>query len=151
SRAPALLDGHPMANSATDVTTRTGSPRPLAVVTGASSGIGYELGALCASNGFDLIIVADEPLAAAAERFQQLGAEVVTVETDLATMQGVDRLVETIGGRPVEALLANAGHGLGQGFLDQDFDEIQQVIDTNVVGTIYLIHRVGRGMKARGR
>src|SRR4051812_43214312 len=106
----------------------TDSTRPLAVVTGASSGIGYELAALCASNGFDLILAADEPLAGASEKLQQLGASVLAVETDLATLQGVDQLVETIGGRPVEALLANAGHGLGQGFLDQDFDEIQHVI-----------------------
>ena len=48
-----------------------------------------------------------------------------------------------IGGRPVAALLANAGRGLGKAFLDQDFDDIRHVIDTNVTGTIYLIHKVG--------
>jgi short-subunit dehydrogenase len=56
-----------------------------------------------------------------------------------------------VGGRPVEALLANAGHGLGQGFLDQDFDEARHVIDTNITGTIYLIHRIGRDMRVRNR
>ena len=50
-------------------------------------------------------------------------------------------MYDAIKGRPVEALLANAGHGLGRAFLDQDFDEIRHVIDTNITGTIYLIQR----------
>ena len=123
--------------------------RRLAVVTGASSGIGYELAKLCASNGFDLVLAADESLDRAAADCRALGAAVDTVEVDLATLPGVDRLVEQIHDRTVDALLANAGHGLGQAFLDQEFDEVQHVIDTNVTGTIYLIHKVGRGMRAR--
>lgn len=149
-RALALLRPYLMVNIATASNTPAEPRRPLAVVTVASSGIGYELAVICASNGFNLIVAADEPLAAVVEKLQQIGAEVVAVETDLATMQGVDQLVEAIGDRHVEALLANAGNGLGQGFLDQDFDEIQQVIDTNIIGTIYLIHRVGRKMRALG-
>jgi short-subunit dehydrogenase len=54
-------------------------------------------------------------------------------------------------GRPVDALLANAGHGLGDAFLDQDFAAVRHVIDTNVTGTIYLIQKVGRDMRARGQ
>ena len=128
----------------------TNTSRPLAVVTGASSGIGYELAKLCAQNGYDLVVAADEPIDAAAEAFRALGASVDTLETDLATLEGVDELYDVIGGRPVDALLANAGHGLGQAFLDQDFDEIQHVIDTNITGTVYLIHKVGRDMRERG-
>jgi len=128
----------------------TNTSRPLAVVTGASSGIGYELAKLCAQNGYDLVVAADEPIDAAAEAFRALGASVDTLETDLATLEGVDELYDVIGGRPVDALLANAGHGLGQAFLDQDFDEIQHVIDTNITGTVYLIHKVGGDMRARG-
>ena len=125
--------------------------RPLAVVTGASSGIGYELAKLCAGNGFDLVVAADTPLAGAVEACRGLGAEVTAVETDLATVEGVDELYEAIGGRPVDALLANAGHGLGRAFLDQDFEEVRHVIDTNITGTVYLIQKVGRDMRARGR
>ena len=71
------------------------------------------------------------------------------METDLATTLGVDEVISSIKGRPVDALLANAGHGLGHAFLDQDFEEARHVIDTNVTGTVYLIHKVGRKMRRR--
>ena len=120
-------------------------------MTGASSGIGFELARICAVNGFDLVLAADEPLDRIAAVCRSHGATVDTVDVDLATIEGVDQLAGRIGPRPVEALLANAGHGLGQGFLDQDFDEVRHVIDTNITGTIYLIHHVGRGMRSRNR
>ena len=124
--------------------------RPLAVVTGASAGIGYELAKLCAQNGFDLVVAADQPkISHAAQDFRMLGADAEPVETDLATIEGVDRLYDAIGDRPVAALLANAGHGLGKAFLDQDFQDVRHVIDTNITGTIYLIQKVGRDMRAR--
>lgn len=126
--------------------------RGLAVVTGASTGIGLELAKLCAKDGFDLVVAADEPqIQTAAEELRALGARVDAVEADLATSEGVGRLCAVIAGRPVEALLANAGRGLGHAFLDQDFAEIRRVVDTNVTGTIELIHRVGRDMRAAGR
>jgi short-subunit dehydrogenase len=126
--------------------------KPFAIVTGASSGIGLELAAICAQEGFDLLIAADRPeIHAAADRCRALGAEVTVVEADLATMGGVDRLWTAAAGRPVDALLANAGHGLGHGFLDQDFDEARHVVDTNITGTIYLVQLVGRAMRSRGQ
>lgn len=127
------------------------SARPLAVVTGASTGIGYELAKCCAREGFDLVVAADEgKITAAAEEFEMLGASVTAVEADLAGFEGVDRLQTAIAGRPVDALLANAGRGLGKGFLDQEFDDIMRVVNTNITGTIYLIHKVGQTMRARG-
>lgn len=126
--------------------------RPLAIVTGASTGIGYELAKCCAENGFDLLIAANEPeIYKAAEDFCKFGVVAIPVEADLATLEGVDTLYNAAGGRPVEALLANAGRGLGGGFLDQKFDEIRYVVDTNITGTIYLIQKVGRDMRAQGR
>ncbi|MDB5741883.1 MAG: hypothetical protein JWR68_198 [Polaromonas sp.] len=125
--------------------------RPLAIVTGASSGIGYNLAKCCAQNGFDLLVAADQPLEEAAGDFRALGAQVEMVQADLASRAGVDRLCAALAGRDVEALLANAGHGLGRSFLEQDFDEIAHVIDTNVTGTLYLIHRIAPAMRARRR
>ncbi len=120
--------------------------RELAVVTGASSGIGLELARECARNGFNLIIAADRPLSTAQQELQSLGASVETLEADLATPDGVDRLLGVIDSRPVAALLANAGHGLGGAFLHQDFKDITHVIDTNITGTLALIHRVAADM-----
>jgi short-subunit dehydrogenase len=125
--------------------------RRFAIVTGASAGIGYELAATCAREGFDLLIAADRPeIAQAADTFRALGAAVDAIEVDLATMDGVDRLYEASKGRRVDALLANAGHGLGQPFLEQDFDDVRHVINTNITGTIYLIQKVAGAMRARG-
>jgi short-subunit dehydrogenase len=122
--------------------------RGLAMVTGASTGIGYELAICCAKEGFDLLVVADEPeINQAAEQFRNYGVEVEAVEADLATLDGVDKFYDAARGRQIDALLANAGHGLGGAFLDQDFRDVQHVVDTNITGTIYLIQKVGRDMR----
>src|SRR3954451_14927416 len=126
------------------------SKHKLAVVTGASTGIGLELARECAKNEFDLLIAANErELERAADELRREGGTVDAVQADLATIEGVDELYEKIGGRPVTALLANAGRGLGHAFLDQDFKDARYVIDTNVTGTVYLIHKVGRDMRSR--
>ncbi len=125
--------------------------RPFAIVTGASSGIGFELAKKCAEHGFDLVIAADEPaIDTAAAMIRSIGVSVEPVQADLASTAGVERLYAATRGRPVDALLANAGRGLGRAFLDQDFADIQRVIDTNVTGTLYLIQKVGRDMRSRG-
>jgi len=121
------------------------------MVTGASSGIGYELAILCAKDGFNLLVVADDPkIEEAAKQFQNYGVEVRALQADLATREGVDEFYEAAQGRPVDVLLANAGHGLGGSFLEQDFDEVRHVINTNITGTIYLIQKVCKDMRARG-
>ena len=125
--------------------------RPLALVTGASSGIGLHLAKHAAQNGFDLVIGADEPLDQAAGELRMLGAEVTSVQADFAMREGVDRLLLAAGERNIDALFANAGHGLGGAFLDQDFTAVQHVIHTNITGTIYLLQRVARHMRELGR
>jgi uncharacterized protein len=125
--------------------------RPLAVVTGASTGIGFELARCCITNGYDLVIAADEPeIRSAAASLRESGGTVEALEADLATRAGIDALYRQIGTRPVAALLANAGRGLGRGFLEQDFEDIRHVVDTNVTGTIDLVQRIGRSMRDRG-
>jgi short-subunit dehydrogenase len=125
--------------------------RKFAIVTGASTGIGLELARQCAKEQFDLLIVANEPaIEGAADDLRRQGGTVETSQADLATVAGVDQLYEMIRGRRVDALLANAGRGLGRAFLDQDFQDVRYVIDTNVTGTVYLVQKVGRDMRARG-
>jgi uncharacterized protein len=122
------------------------------VVTGASSGIGLELARIAAREGSDLLIASDgEDIFTAAEELRGLGVEVDAIQADLATLEGVDALYERAQQSPraVDALYANAGRGLGRAFLDQDFSQIQRVIDTNVTGTTYLLQRFVRDMRDR--
>lgn len=123
----------------------------LAVVTGASSGIGLELARCCAEAGYVVLICSDtEEIEAAARELRATGAIIESVQADLSTEAGVGDLVGAIGTRPVAALLANAGIGLGDGFLDQDLQRALRIVDVNVTGTLMLLHAVGRGMRARG-
>ena len=126
------------------------SSRKLAIVTGASSGIGLELTKLAAKDGYDLIVAADTPFVEAGSAFEQFGVQVQQIEADLATQQGLDQLLEAVGNRPVDVLVANAGHGLGHGFLDQRPGEWQHVINTNITGTLLLIQPIVKRMVERG-
>jgi short-subunit dehydrogenase len=124
--------------------------KQFALVTGASTGIGLELAKCAAGSGFDLLVAADEAaIESAAAELRTLGGSVQAVQADLATTEGVDKLCAAVGSRPVDVLLANAGIGLGRAFLDQDFQRIRRVVDTNITGTLYLIHRVGNEMLRR--
>ena len=133
--------------------------RPLALVTGASSGIGFELAKQFAQNGYDLLIAAEKApeLAEAAQALGGLGAggasSVEQCAADLSTREGVDQLYEKTRslGRPVDALAANAGIGLGKSFFDEGWDDILRVIDTNVTGTARLIWLIGKDMRERGQ
>jgi uncharacterized protein len=120
--------------------------RPLAVVTGASSGIGFELAKQFAEHDFDLIVAAeDDAIHAAAS---ELGAEAVQV--DLGTAAGVEELYAGIAGRPVDALALNAGIGAGGAFAtDTDLAQELQIVDLNCRSTVHLAKLVLRDMVAR--
>lgn len=121
-----------------------------AIVTGASTGIGFELAHLAAQNGYDLLIVADEPLInAAGSDIQQHGVSVRSVEADLSTVDGVDKLLAAAEGRQIDLLCANAGRGLGHGFLEQSVSDWRRVVDTNITGTLYLLQNVLKEMTVR--
>ncbi|MCR5871174.1 MULTISPECIES: SDR family oxidoreductase [unclassified Sphingomonas] len=123
----------------------------LALVTGASTGIGLELARLAAQAGYDLIVVADEPqIRGVAEEFGKYDVKVESVETDLSGIEGVDRLLAAAAGRRIDILIANAGVGTGGAFLEQDVAKWRHSIDTNVTGTVYLLQKVLRDMVARG-
>lgn len=136
-RAPTSLSG-------------TRGARRLAVVTGASTGIGYHLAQCCADHGMDLIIVADEPqIEAAAQTLRTEGTTIEAIQADLSTPAGVDTLLAATRGRHVDVLCANAGRGLGRAFLDQTFADIEHVLETNITGTLYLLHHIGQTMRER--
>ncbi|MDZ4367989.1 MAG: SDR family NAD(P)-dependent oxidoreductase [Afipia sp.] len=126
------------------------SIRKLAIFTGASSGIGREIATLAAADGYDLILAADEPCVDAAAGLRAEGIEIQCVVADLATADGVEKLLACASGRAVDVLVANAGHGLGRGFLDQDAEQWRHVIDTNITGTLLLLQPVLKQMVARG-
>lgn len=123
-----------------------------AVVTGASSGIGLELAKLAAKDRCELLLVADRELAEARSACLSAGAPLVeTCRADLGTKHGIDELMRAIGTRPVDALFANAGQSKGGTFLEQDWEVIAATIDTNVKGTLSLLHQVGGAMYLRNR
>jgi len=124
--------------------------QPFAIVTGASSGIGFALARECLDHGFDLLIAADEPAIeqAAADLRSHGSGRVDALQADLTGVEGVDRLCAAAGGRKVDALLANAGVGLGDAFLDQAPADWLRVVETNITGTLLLLHKVGRDMRA---
>jgi short-subunit dehydrogenase len=117
----------------------------LALVTGASSGIGYELAKDLAGRGYDLVVAsAGERLAPAAQDFRSSGAEVIEVSADLATKEGVDKLWDSVEalGRPVDVACINAGVGVGGPFTETDLDEELNMIDLNCASTVHLAKHI---------
>jgi len=129
--------------------------RPLAVVTGASNGIGYELAKQFAQHNFDLLITATGPsINEAAQAFEKLGAQVETVQADLATYEGVETLYDKIKatGRSVDAIAINAGVGVGGDFArETDLKDELNLIELNVVSSVHLAKRVVKDMVDRGQ
>ncbi len=128
--------------------------KPLAVVTGASSGIGYELAKQFAQNGFDLVVAAEDPgINTAAQELMALGAQVEAVQADLATYDGVETLYSRIKatGRPVDVIALNAGVGVGGDFTrETDLRDELNLINLNVISPVHLSKRVVKDMVARG-
>jgi short-subunit dehydrogenase len=126
--------------------------KPLALVTGASSGIGLELAVQFAAHDFDLVVTAeDAELATAAAGLRSSGAVVHEVRADLRHSDEVRRLWAEVSGlgRPLDAAALNAGIGRGGAFLDTDLEDEFDVIDLNVRSTVHLAKLVLRDMAAR--
>src|SRR5689334_12901417 len=130
------------------------SSRPFAVVTGASSGIGFELAREFAENGFDVLINAEDEgrLEEARRKLSAFGA-IDTLVADLATYEGVELLYAHIrsANRPLDAIAINAGVGVGGDFARQtSLEDELRLIQLNVTSTVHLAKRVARDMVKRG-
>lgn len=124
---------------------------PLAVITGSSSGIGLELARCAVADGCELIICADESeIHAVRDELAGSGSVVTAVQADLGQPEGVATLFEAIGDRHIDYMMANAGRGRGDAFLNQSEAEFQEVLRVNVIGTTDLLHRTVRRMRSQG-
>jgi short-subunit dehydrogenase len=150
------LPGHPDGIDEAEGTTMTGpTGREFAVVTGASSGIGYELAKQFVQNGYDVLMAAeDEGIEQAATDLRRDGQnQVIAVRADLATYDGVEELYAAIlqSGRPVDAIAINAGRGIGGDFTrETELQDELNVIDVNVTSTVHLAKRVLPDLVSRG-
>ncbi|MGI4830501.1 MAG: SDR family NAD(P)-dependent oxidoreductase [Janthinobacterium lividum] len=113
----------------------------LAVVTGASSGIGFNLAKVFAENGFDLVIDAeDASVNKAATELKALGVQVTPVVADLATYDGCKKFWQAVeaADRKVDAVAINAGIGVGGLFADTDLDQEINLVRLNVESTVHI-------------
>ena len=127
--------------------------RPLALVTGASTGIGLELAKQFAEHGFDLVIAADDDaIETAAETLRGMGAHVSPVQGDLTRYDDCELLVAAVRGtgRPLAAAALNAGIGAGGAFTDTDLAQELRIIGLNCGSSVHVGKAVAQDMAARG-
>jgi uncharacterized protein len=146
-----------------DMTTQTAEPaattgvtRPLALVTGASTGIGRALASEFAEHGFDLVIAAEESAieqAASELRVEAEQADITAVHVDLSTADGVEELYRRVKaqGRVPDAVALNVGIGTNGRFDQNSLEDELRVVDVNVRSTVHLAHLVLPDLVAAGR
>ena len=127
----------------------TTATRPLAIVTGASSGIGFELARQFAEHGYDLIVAAeDATIHDVPARLAVPDSTITPVQVDLAGPRGVEELVEAArgDGRPIDAVAINAGIGAGGKFAETDLRKHLDLLQLNVMSAVHLAHLVVNDM-----
>jgi short-subunit dehydrogenase len=128
-------------------------PRPLALVTGASSGIGLELARVLAREGHDLVLVArrePELKAVADELKSRYGAEATVVTADLSTPDGAQSVADAVAGQAIDVLVNNAGLGGHGRFWETDPDVERRTLAVNVVALTELTKLLLPAMVSRG-
>ena len=126
--------------------------RPLAFVTGADAGIGFDLARQCARQGYDLIVTSADPgIHSAAHALRSMGARVNPVQADLGTSEGIEAVHAAAGGRAADILVATGDYNLDQGFLSRDDHQLRRELDRHVAGTIGLLQKVARHMCVAGQ
>jgi short-subunit dehydrogenase len=145
-------DGHTDVDSTGGAGGMSGETRPLALVTGASTGIGRSLAREFAEHGYDLVIAADDDAVhAAADALRAAGSAVVVEQVDLATAEGVAALHRTAtSAGNVTAAALNAGIGVGGRFDETDLDRDLQLVDLNCRSTVHLAKLLTRDMVRAG-
>lgn len=127
--------------------------KQLALITGASSGIGFSLAIELAGRGYDLVVCSAGPrLDDAKTDFESLGVSVREINADLATTEGIDLLwaeLQTLE-RPLDVACLNAGVGVGGLFAETDLDQELNMINLNCTGTVHLAKHVVRRMLKQG-
>jgi short-subunit dehydrogenase len=133
--------------------TEQSEQRPLGAVTGASTGIGFELAKEFVRNGFDVVIVSDEEsIHDVAEELEELGGQAIGVQADLRKRKGVEAFYEAITetGRPLEAIALNAGIGFAGAFAESELEEQLSSVNLNCASVVHLTHLVLPEMVERG-
>jgi short-subunit dehydrogenase len=126
--------------------------KQFALITGASSGIGFSLAKELANRGYDLVICsAGDRLQDAAAKLESAGASVVEIQADLATRDGVNDLWNQVVslGRPLDIVCINAGVGVGGLFAETDVDAELNMVHLNCAGVVQLAKYVVQHMQSR--
>ena len=130
------------------------SERPIALVTGATSGIGAAFARALAERGYDLMLTGRreqvlEELASDLRARSGVGVEIHIAE--LTHPADLERLCDTVSERPIHTLINNAGHGAGKAYCDDSYDTHRSMVDVHVLAPLRLISALGPGMITRGR
>ncbi|MBE7158750.1 MAG: SDR family NAD(P)-dependent oxidoreductase, partial [Rhodospirillales bacterium] len=125
-----------------------------AVVTGASSGIGYNLAQVFAENGYDLVIASEgDGIHQAAQDLQSPGVSITPVQVNLASFEGCQQLWQQVEstGRTLDAIAINAGVGVGGLFADTDLEKEINLVRLNCESTVHIAKYAVRKMTAQGQ
>ena len=126
----------------------------LALIAGASEGIGAAFAHRLASEGMDLVLVArkDEPLRQlASELSSTFGVHVESISLDLSQNDASQNLMEALRGKNVDVLVYNAALSFIGPFEKNNLSSLDQLITTNIITPVHLVHTIGTTMLEKGK
>lgn len=126
--------------------------QPFAVITGASTSLGFELARQFGLGGYDILIASgDNDIFTIQEKLEEEGIIVEAMKVNLGSFAGVENLYQRIikSGKAVDALAINTTFGPGGDFTETNLNEEIKLINLNLLATIHLVKRVLPEMKER--